>query len=237
MNIALFLIVLVVSFITVRIGAIAFQMTGLEWSMAKFQALSCFTSTGFTTSESEQVTSNPRRRRIASILIVLGHAGFVTMIATLANSIRAQTAIERGLSKSILPFNLPPYLIQIINLVIIVGGIYIIFKLFSNTIIVHKLTVMLRKKVIKRQMLKTISSEELLLATGGYGVSTVRLRPGHPVTGKTLLESGLRKEDINILAVVRGNETMPNPKSSVEIREGDELICFGKLDHIREEFA
>ena len=82
MNLLLFIIVLIVSFVIVRIGAIAFQLTGLDWSLAKFQALSCFTSTGFTTREAELITSDPRRRRIASVLIVLGHAGFVTMIAT-----------------------------------------------------------------------------------------------------------------------------------------------------------
>ena len=37
----LFILTLIVSFIVVRIGAIAFQLTGLEWSLAKFQALSC----------------------------------------------------------------------------------------------------------------------------------------------------------------------------------------------------
>jgi len=42
MNVLLFIIVLVGSFIIVRIGAIALQLTGLEWSLAKFQALSCF---------------------------------------------------------------------------------------------------------------------------------------------------------------------------------------------------
>ena len=53
MNLMLFLVVVVASFIAVRIGAIAFQLTGLEWSLAKFQALSCFSGTGFTTKESE----------------------------------------------------------------------------------------------------------------------------------------------------------------------------------------
>ena len=32
MNLVLFIVVLIVSFIVVRIGAIAFQLTGLEWS-------------------------------------------------------------------------------------------------------------------------------------------------------------------------------------------------------------
>jgi len=82
MNLVLFITVLIVSFIIVRIGAIAFQLTGIEWSLAKFQALSCFTATGFTTKESELITSDLRRRRIATVLIVFGHAGEVgdTMI-------------------------------------------------------------------------------------------------------------------------------------------------------------
>ncbi len=53
MNLLLFLVTLIVSFIVIKIGAIAFQLTGLEWSLAQFQALSCFTGTCFTTKESE----------------------------------------------------------------------------------------------------------------------------------------------------------------------------------------
>jgi hypothetical protein len=237
MNLALFMIVLVVSFIAVRIGAIAFQLTGLEWSMAKFQSLSCFTSTGFTTREAEHITGNPQRRRIASTLMVLGHAGLVTMIATLANTLRAQEVIEEGLSKPILPFDFPPFVVQLINLLIIIIGVYLIYKFFTNTLVAKKLTDILRKRVIKRHKLKPISSEELLVATGGYGVATVRVPNEHSILGKPLSESGLRKEDINVLAIVRGSETMPNPNADMRILKGDELICFGKLEHIREEFT
>jgi hypothetical protein len=236
MNLALFLVVLIVSFIAVRIGAIAFQLTGLEWSMAKFQAISCFTSTGFTTKEAEMIAVDPRRRRIASTLMVFGHAGLVTMIATLVNSLRAQEAIE-GFSKSILPMDLPGVLVQFIHFLILIIGAYLIYKFFTNTFVARKLTELLRKRFIKRQSLKAISGEELLVATGGYGVATVRVRPGHPVMGKPLSESGLRKDDINVLAIIRAGETMPNPPADAKIIDGDELICFGKLEQIREEFA
>ena len=84
-NSALFVLVLIVSFIVVRIGAIALQLTGLEWSLAKFQSLSCFTSTGFTTKEAELITGDPRRRRIASVLIVLGHAGLGSEVCHLGH--------------------------------------------------------------------------------------------------------------------------------------------------------
>lgn len=65
MNLMLLLVTVLVSMIVVRIGAVAFQLTGLEWSLAKFQALSCFTRTGFTTKEAELITGHPQRRRIA----------------------------------------------------------------------------------------------------------------------------------------------------------------------------
>jgi len=233
MNLVLFITVLVVSFVVVRIGAIAFQLTGLEWSMAKFQALSCFTSTGFTTKEAELVTGDKQRRRIASVLIILGHAGFVTMIATLANSLRASTAIENKLAKPILPFRLPASLVPLINLLVILVAVYIIYRLFTNTKFVRKLTNALRKRIIRREIFKPVSFEELLLATGGYGVSRVAVCAGSPVLDKMILKSELREHDITILAIVRDGETIPNPEASKKILLGDELICFGKLENIR----
>ena len=56
MNLLLFIMTLIGSFIALRIGAIAFELTGLEWSLAKFQTLSCFTGTGFAAKEAELIT-------------------------------------------------------------------------------------------------------------------------------------------------------------------------------------
>ncbi|HUW18000.1 MAG TPA: TrkA C-terminal domain-containing protein [Sedimentisphaerales bacterium] len=234
MNLILFIIVLVISFIVVRIGAIAFQLTGLEWSLSKFQALSCFTSTGFTTKEAELVTATPQRRRIAATLIVLGHAGLVTMIATLANSLRAREVIESRLSKPILPFfSLGPFLVQLTNLVIIVAAVYVVYKVFTNTELAKKLTDALRRRIIKKEIFQRVSFEELMLATGGYGVSKINVCAGSPVLDKTLLESELRKHDIIVLAITREGQTNPNPSADTKILLGDELICFGKLENIR----
>lgn len=104
MSVILFIIVLVASFIIVRIGAVAFQLTGLEWSLAKFQSMSCFSGTGFTTREAELITGDKRRRRIASVLMVLGNAGLVTMIATVASALNPENTLLGWLSKSYLPF-------------------------------------------------------------------------------------------------------------------------------------
>ncbi len=104
MSVMLFIIIVIASFIIVRIGAIAFQLTGLEWSLAKFQSLSCFSGTGFTTREAELVTGHPQRRRIATVLIVLGNAGFITMIATGLSALNPENTLLGWLAKSFLPF-------------------------------------------------------------------------------------------------------------------------------------
>lgn len=237
MNVVLFITAITISFIIVRIGAVAFQLTGLEWSQAKFQALSCFTSTGFTTREAELITSDRQRRRIASILIVLGHAGLVTMIATLANSLTAKEVIEGSLSKSILPFDVPPSVVQLINLLTIIVAVYVIYKAFTNTRIATTLTNNLRKRLIRRDIFKTVTFEELLIATGGYGVSRIEVSAGSPVLGKTLAQSGLRKQDVTVLAIVRGGITTPNPGADTQILKSDALVCFGKLENIRRSIA
>ena len=233
----LFILTLIVSFVVVRIGAIAFQLTGLEWSLAKFQALSCFSGTGFTTKEAELVTGNKQRRKIATVLIILGNAGFVIMIATLAGSLVPQETILSKLSESFLPFNIPPYLVRWVNLVIIVAVVYGIYKVFTYEKFVRKMTTFLRKKIIKKEIFQKVSFEELLLATGGYGVSQIAVNAGSPVLNKTLARSGLREQDIMVLATVRGSETIPNPPANMKILLGDKLICFGKLENIRNKIS
>ena len=232
MNLLLFVMALVASFVVVRIGAIAFQLTGLEWSLAKFQSLSCFTGTGFTTREAELITTSPQRRRIAAVLMVLGNAGLIALIATFANSIDPN-GIAVGIKIPFLSVELPPTLLAAINLVVIVAAIYVTFRVFTRTKIARRITDYLRARVIRREMVVPVSFEELALVTGGYGVLRIEVGKDSAILGKTILESSLRGRDITVLAMVRAGETMANPGADTKIALNDQLICFGKSDNIR----
>ena len=111
------------------------------------------------------------------------------------------------------------------------------YKIFTNQKLTNRLTAYLRKKIIKKELFKKVSFEEFLLATSGYGVSRVAVTSKSPVLNKTLLDADIRKFDINILAIVRGVKTIPNPKANEKIALGDELICFGKLENIRDKIC
>ncbi|MGD9115853.1 MAG: hypothetical protein PVJ61_01535 [Dehalococcoidia bacterium] len=74
----------------VKLGAIAFQFTGMEPRMAMFQALSAFTNTGFTTRAAEEVVIHRKRRVIASVLMIIGHIGIVSVVVTLVHSFASE---------------------------------------------------------------------------------------------------------------------------------------------------
>ena len=100
------------------------------------------------------------------MLIVTGHAGLVTLVATLSNSLRAYTLIGDRLSRPVLPFTLPAFLVPImplINLLIIVAVVYLVYKLFTNSRFAKKLADILRKRLVKAETFKAVSFEEFLL--------------------------------------------------------------------------
>ena len=232
MSVMLFIIVVIASFIIVRIGAIAFQLTGLEWSLAKFQSLSCFSGTGFTTREAELVTGHPQRRRIATVLIVLGNAGFITMIATGLSALNPENTLLGWLAKSFLPF-LPLWSVRWVNMGVIAIAVFAVYKVFTNKKFTKKITDYFKKIILKKELFKPATFEELLMLADGFGISKINIKTNDRLIEKTLGQSALRQNNITVLAIVRNDETIPNPPAETKIRAGDELISFGQLENIR----
>ena len=76
-----------VSVFVIRIASVAMRLTGLDDASARFQALSAFTGTGFTTTEAEMIVNYPVRRRIVSLLMIIGNLGLVGVFATVVASV------------------------------------------------------------------------------------------------------------------------------------------------------
>ncbi|MCB0993535.1 MAG: RimK family alpha-L-glutamate ligase [Acidimicrobiales bacterium] len=73
-----------------------------------------------------------------------------------------------------------------------------------------------------------------LTVSTGYGVTEVLVREGADLVGRTLDESGLRERDITVLTLARGSKVIPNPRGSRVLEAEDRLLCFGKLDAMRD---
>ena len=73
-----------------------------------------------------------------------------------------------------------------------------------------------------------------LTVSKGYGVCEFAIPHGSEYAGTTIGESGVRELDVQILSLTKqGGPTIPNPKSTRELEEGDRILCFGKLSQIR----
>lgn len=73
-----------------------------------------------------------------------------------------------------------------------------------------------------------------LTVSRGYGVTELHIPDGSELIGSTIGQSGLHDRDINVLTLQRGTSVIPNPKGSRELQAGDRLLCFGKLEQMRE---
>ncbi len=73
-----------------------------------------------------------------------------------------------------------------------------------------------------------------LTVSRGYGVAELFIPDGSDYVGRTITNSGLRDKDINVLTLYRGTTVIPNPKPSRELEPNDRLLCFGKLDAMRD---
>ncbi len=215
MSIVLLIVFVCVSYLIVRIGAIALEMTGMETSRARFQALSAFSGTGFTTKEAELVVNHPRRRKIVTYLMILGNAGIVSVIATFVVSLR-----QSGLRPSL-------------NLAIIAASVYILYRIASHQKLAKKLTQKIRETLREKLHFEKVQVQELLQQSEGYGVASVLVGRDSKIAGLTLAKSGFSERDLMVLSIERDTGVISVPKAQNKIQAGDRLICYGKLENLK----
>ncbi|MFV0405797.1 MAG: cation:proton antiporter regulatory subunit [Propioniciclava sp.] len=79
-----------------------------------------------------------------------------------------------------------------------------------------------------------IDVRQRLTVSTGYGVAEIVVHSGSSMVGQALRESGLRDRDISVLTLHRGAAVVPNPGGSRVLEDGDRLLCFGKLEEMRD---
>ena len=78
-----------------------------------------------------------------------------------------------------------------------------------------------------------VDVRQRLSVSRGYGVTEIHIPEGSAFIGKTIDESGLPEQDINVLTLYRGANVIPNPRLKRTLEPDDRLLCFGKLEAMR----
>ncbi len=79
-----------------------------------------------------------------------------------------------------------------------------------------------------------IDVRQRLTVSKGYGVSEIYIPEGSNFVEQTITETGLSEKDINVLTLYRGAKIIPNPKKERLLEAGDKLLCFGKMESMRD---
>jgi len=206
------LLVIFVSFLVVRAAAIALMMTGMDEKRAKFQALSAFSGTGFTTKEAEYVINHPKRRRIITWLMILGNAGIVTVIVTATSSL-----VRSG------GYQLPMYIL------LLAAGIFIIYRIVTNRGFIRRWEGFIEDKFVQSRTFEEDVTEDLLHFIEGYGLVRILVAEDSPLAGSSLAEHKLTERDILVLGIERGKNWIPIPKATEIIEDGDKVVAYGAL--------
>jgi hypothetical protein len=214
--VGILLIAILVSFIVVRIGGFALQLTGIEPDVARFQALSAFSGTGFTTREAERVVGNRTRRRIVTILIILGNAGMVTVIATLVASFTQVSG----------------YAWFFIRLAIIVGGIFGLYQLIIRSNVGRRIPTWLQRPVMNRILREVPAVEEIFHVEKDWAISLVMIKGSSKGIGLSLTDI-TAEEDIEVLAIDRAGTYLTKPNREEKIGEGDRLLVYANRKSVK----
>jgi hypothetical protein len=215
--------VLMLVFITVWLfilwfGSIALEATGMERRKARFQAISALTTSGFTTRESEGVMSHPRRRLIASWMMFLGSVGIILFLILIFMFVIVGMKPSKPTS---------PYILTVSALPAV--ALLVLFWLGVLDKAGTKIVSWLKRS---EYFTNELSIRETVHQTGDYSIARLTIGRKAPEVGSKISNTKLARHKITILAIERGDKTLPFPEAKEIVQAGDHLLCYGETAKI-----
>lgn len=211
------LLVLVVSIVTVRIGATALRMTGLSWDAAMFQAHSAFFSVGFTTTEAEMVVNHPVRRRIIMHMILVGNMWFAGIVASVIVTFGTIERWDEGL--------------ELTGLILV--GVLLIWLASKTPVVRAVADRVIRFSLERAGHVHVVDYALMLRVHAGYYVTEVEINRDHPLVGQTLAQGKLGQRGIVVLGIERADGSYVGaPNGQTHIEQGDMLMAYGQEDNL-----
>lgn len=210
--IATLLIIVMLSVLVTRVASVALILTGMSPDVARFQARSALTSTGFATAEAEQIVSHPFRRQIVFTLMLVGNAGLVTTVASLSQSF----ATADGSSG----------VVQRLGALIV--GLLVLIILVRNERLAQASSQLIERLLRRYTSLDVQDYAGLLHVGMDYSVNRIRVPAGHWLAGRPLSESRLTDEGMLVLGVERSDGIyLGAPRGATCVEPEDHVLVYG----------
>lgn len=229
---SLILAVTAIYLIMIEFFSVAFKLTGLATNKIRFQVASLFTGAGFTTQESEIITNDNRRRRIAVVCMYTGHVFSVVIMGLIINVL-----ISIGES---LHADLPArtYTEWYFIVFYISSAVFVLVLLIKIPPINKKFQKLLEKIAINTS--KARRESNIITVLDYYGrsavVEIVLNKVPEFAKDKSLGSMALTKKyALILLSLRRGNRRVSISKDTM-ISKGDVIVAYGHINDIRDCF-
>ncbi|MFV0523424.1 MAG: TrkA C-terminal domain-containing protein [Acidimicrobiales bacterium] len=211
---------LVAIFLTAaRVASVALEATGMARDSAEFQARSALLGVGFTTSEAEDITRHPTRRRIVLWLMTFGNAGIITgigsFILTFGGSGTTRQTVER-------------------SGVLVVGLVLMLLSVHTRTanVVIDSAT---RYILSRFTALDTRDFAALLRFEADYTVSEFHAHADEWMVDHRLADLQLTQEGVLVLGIHRASGLFIGaPTGDTTIHVGDLILAYGRTAVLRE---
>jgi len=211
------IVYLLIVFLVIEIAAILLRSTGLEHGIARFQAISLLTGTGFTTKESELILGHPVRRRIGIFLILFGAFSLAVMISSISTILAPD-------------FHLFP-------LSLATGILFVFYAILRMPAVGRRLEERLSGAFRHVFAIHELAIEEVLYLQENDTFIDIPIGESSDAIGRTVRELCDRLPDVNILLIKRGVLTIRDRRMEMPLEAGDVLYVYGDLNQIKRSFG
>ncbi len=216
----LFAFIIVIYLIIAEIFTILFRFTGLDREKASFQVISLLTGCGFTTGESELVTSSRQRRRLAKITMMFGYVFNITFVSAFVNIFLSFK--QREITNFFYEVALP-----VVVFVIVILAIRIPQGIAYTDKALEKIIGLFVKD-------KNFNPLTVIDSLGGKTLASIRLQKmPENLRNKKMSESGLRNVHSIIVLLVEPDDGPPNDvHADTILNENDRITVLGDYNVI-----
>ena len=230
--VSLILAVASVYMFVIEVFSVALKLTGLATQKIKFQVASLFTSTGFTTEESELITNDERRRKIAVACIYTGHIFSVVIMGLVINVFFALSNRIGG-EEITYTFTEWYFIVFYISL-----GLFLLVSFIKIPPINRRFQKLLEKIAVNAS--KHARNSNVITVLDYYGksavVEVVLNKIPDFAQDASLIEMELTKKYAMILlSIKRGNRRVSVSKDTM-LAKGDIIVIYGHINDIKDAF-
>lgn len=218
------IVITFIYYLFIALFTILFRLSGLTKSKARFQVISMFTNSGYTTDEAELITNHRLRRRLASFTMLFGFLLNIAVISVLVNVILTLGQAESA---------------DIWKFLGVVGAFFVLLVLISKIKPIDQLMQRIAKAIaVKFLYGKNINVIEVLDHYKENSIAEISVKYVPEILeGKTLHQSPIKNEfGIQILAIQRGRDVKAQVGGDDVVKKGDLVVAYGKIRNIRRVF-